>query len=157
MYFDMVVRDKYNQIMYPQMGDFNNFDEAAKFIYDVIAEEKLEEIPLEIIKRDLLLMTNGNIEAVGFPLIPRYIGTYGSEGYGKWLKQLIWWYNGNKYIANWKKQNKQSNTMIKRLIIRLLKLIGLFFILIFCILSLVFFYGKPKGTGINKIERFYEE
>ena len=77
---------------WPDKGHFTNFDEAAKYIYDTILKLELEEIPLNIIRRDLILMTNEDVSKVAFPLIPRYIEIYGYDNYGNDLKGLIYWY-----------------------------------------------------------------
>ena len=61
------------QIDWEELEDFNNFDEAAKFIYDIILEENKPERPVEVIKNDLLAMTNGDIKMILDRLLPRYL------------------------------------------------------------------------------------
>ncbi|MDR2585792.1 MAG: hypothetical protein LBC84_06195 [Prevotellaceae bacterium] len=87
------------QKRYPQMGDFTNFDEAAKYQYDIVREDSrnLRDRPLETIKSDLISMTNGDISKVGFPLLPRYVEAYAHNC----LDGLISWYAGVSKTLEW--------------------------------------------------------
>jgi len=92
-------------IWWPEMGDFNSFDEAAEYICQVIKHKNLPDKILRDIKNDLFLMANGDIKQVGFPMLPRYLGVYHTD----LLPELI-----KSYVSRYSVDDFMERLIIKR-------------------------------------------
>jgi len=85
---------------------FKSFDEAAKHVYDAILYQDLPERPLEVIKRDLIFMTNDDVSRTDYryPILPRYVFLC-TSGCEELLNNLIEWYGELGKRLGWGKIN----------------------------------------------------